>query len=105
MFPLAYPPLSEHEGGFGFSLIVGRRRAANDDGGPTVSTQRVLQDTGHLAVSVWDVGLSNEHRYKQTNTLTKYINRNNELCKNGEKCGYFISNTVNGSAQLLSKCT
>lgn len=54
---LANQPLSEHEGGFGFSLIIGGRRAADDNGGSTVTTQRVLQDTGHLAVSVGDVGL------------------------------------------------
>ena len=60
------PPLSEHESGLGFRFIVGGRRAANDDGGPTVSTQGVLQDTSHLAVSVRDVGL--EH----TNTHTHF---------------------------------
>lgn len=49
-------PLSEHEGGLGFSLVVDRRRAADDDGGPTVSSQRILQDSGHLTVPVWDVG-------------------------------------------------
>lgn len=54
---LAYRPLPKHEGGFGFALIVGGRRAADDNGGSTVTTQRVLQDTGHLAVSVGDVGL------------------------------------------------
>ena len=54
---LAHRPLSEHEGGFGFALVVGGRRAADDDGGSTVTAQRVLQDTGHLAVSVGDVGL------------------------------------------------
>lgn len=54
---MANQPLSEHEGGFGFSLIIGGRRAADDNGGSTVTTQRVLQDTGHLAVSVGDVGL------------------------------------------------
>lgn len=54
---LAYRPLSEHEGGFGFGLVVGGRWAADDDGGSTVTTQWVLEDTGHLAVSVGDVGL------------------------------------------------
>ncbi len=49
-------PLSKHEGGLGFCFIVHRRRAADDDGGSTVSSQRVLQDSGHLTVSVWDVG-------------------------------------------------
>lgn len=50
-------PLSEHEGGFSFSLVVRRGRGADDDGGSTVATQGVLQNTGHLAVSVGDVGL------------------------------------------------
>lgn len=62
-FLLAYQPLSEHEGGFGFGLIIGGRRAADDNGGSTVTTQRVLQDTGHLAVSVGDVGLVYRHKY------------------------------------------
>lgn len=55
---LAYKPLSKHKGRFGFSLIVGGRRAADDNGGSTVTTQRVLQNTGHLAVSVGDVSLT-----------------------------------------------
>lgn len=50
-------PLSEHKGGFSFGLIVGRGRAADDYGGSTVATQGVLQNTGHLAVSVGDVDL------------------------------------------------
>lgn len=50
-------PLSEHEGGFSFSLVVRRGRAADDDGGSTVATKGVLQNTGHLAVSVGDVDL------------------------------------------------
>lgn len=54
-------PLSEHEGGLGLSLVVNRRRAADDDGGPTVSSQRVLQDPSHLTVSVRDVGFLQTH--------------------------------------------
>lgn len=50
-------PLSEHEGGFSFSLVVRGGRGADDYGGSTVATQRVLQNTGHLAVSVGDVDL------------------------------------------------
>ena len=57
--PQANQPLSEHEGGFAFALVIGGRRAADDDGGSTVTPQRVLQDTGHLTVSVGDVGLVN----------------------------------------------
>ena len=57
------PPLSKHEGGLGLCLVVGGRRAADDDGGPTVSTQGVLQDTSHLAVSVRDVGLEHKHTH------------------------------------------
>lgn len=55
-------PLSEHEGGLGFSLVVNRRRAADDDGGSTVSSQRVLQDSSHLTVSVRDVGFLQTER-------------------------------------------
>lgn len=54
-------PLSKHEGGLGFSLVVNRRRAADDDGSSTVSTQRVLKDPGHLTVSVWNVGFLETH--------------------------------------------
>jgi len=50
-------PLSEHEGGLGFRLVVHGRGAADDDGGPTVPPQGVLQDPSHLAVSVRDVCL------------------------------------------------
>lgn len=49
-------PLAEHEGGFGLSLIIYRRRAADDDGCSAVSTQRVLQDPGHFTVSVRHMG-------------------------------------------------
>lgn len=61
----AYKPLSKHEGGFGFSLIVGGRRATDNNSGSTVTTQRVLQNTGHLAVSVGDVGLAHADTEKQ----------------------------------------
>ena len=53
---VARPPLSEHEGGLGLGLVVDGRRAADDDGGATVPAQRVLQDAGHLAVSVRNMG-------------------------------------------------
>lgn len=49
---LFWVPLSEHERGLGLGLVVDGRRAADDDGGATVSPQRVLQDPSHLTVSV-----------------------------------------------------
>lgn len=49
--------MSKHEGGFSFSLVVRRGRAADDYGGSTVATQGVLENTGHFAVSVGDVDL------------------------------------------------
>ena len=65
-FLVVNKPLSEHEGRFGFGLIIGGRRAADDNGSSTVTTQRVLQDTGHLAVSVGDVGLVYTKAYTGT---------------------------------------
>lgn len=59
-------PLSEHEGGLGLGLVVNRRRAADDDGGPTVSSQRVLQDPSHLAVPVRDVAFLQTHNKQHT---------------------------------------
>lgn len=49
-------PLSKHEGGLGLGLVVDGWRAADDDGGATVSPERVLQDPSHLTVSVRHVG-------------------------------------------------
>ena len=49
-------PLSKHQGGLGLSVVEAGRRAADEHGGPTVTPQRVLQDTGHLAVTVRHVG-------------------------------------------------
>ena len=71
-FAVSNPPLSEHERGLGLRLVVGGGRGADDDGGPTVSTQGVLQDTSHLAVSVRDVCLEHTH----TNTHTRMIEDN-----------------------------
>ena len=56
---VARPPLSEHEGGLGLGLVVHGGRAADDDGGPAVAPQGVLQDASHLAVPVWDVAFLN----------------------------------------------
>ncbi len=56
-------PLSKHEGGFGLGVVVARRRAADEHGGPTVSSQRVLQDPGHLAVTVRHVRLLLTHTH------------------------------------------
>lgn len=54
-------PLSKHERGPGLGLVVDGRRAADDDGGPAVPPQGVLQDPGHLAVPVGDVAFLERH--------------------------------------------
>lgn len=53
---LSSVPLSEHERGLGFSLVVSSWGTADNDGGSAISSQRVLQDPGHLTVSVWNMG-------------------------------------------------
>ncbi len=59
-------PLSKHQGGFGLGVVVARRRAADEHGGPTVSSQRVLQDPGHLTVAVRHVSLLLTHTRDMT---------------------------------------
>lgn len=49
-------PLPKHQGGFGLGFVVAGRRAADEHGGATVPTQGVLQDAGHFAVTIRDVG-------------------------------------------------
>ena len=56
-------PLSEHERGLGLALVVDGGRAADDDGGPAVPPQRVLQDAGHLTVPVRHVGFLENKRH------------------------------------------
>lgn len=66
-------PLSEHEGGLCLCLVVNRWRAADDDGGPTVSSQRVLQDSRHLAVPVRNVAfLTHNKPTHHTRTVRLY---------------------------------
>lgn len=48
-----HAPLSKHQRGLGLGFIEDRRRTANDDCGPTVPAQRVLENPSHLAVPVW----------------------------------------------------
>lgn len=67
------PPLSEHESGLGLRLVVGGGGGADDDGGPTVPPQRILKDSGHFTVSVWDIALKQSRPNKQR----KFIKRNN----------------------------
>lgn len=58
-------PLSKLQRGPGLSIIERGGRAANDHGGPTVPSQRVLQDPGHLTVSVRHIALTgNTLQYK-----------------------------------------
>lgn len=71
---MVLPPLSEHERGLGLGLVVGGGGGAYDDGGATVSAQGVLQDAGHLAVSVRDVGLrTRTHPHTRTRTHTHIL--------------------------------
>lgn len=49
-------PLTKHESRFGLSLIKYRGRAADDNGGSAVPTQRVLKDPGHFTISVGHMG-------------------------------------------------
>lgn len=58
-------PLPKHQGGPGLSVIKGGRRAADDHGGPTVPSQGVLQDPGHLTVPVRDISLPEDTQYTQ----------------------------------------
>lgn len=53
-------PLSKLQSGPGLSIIERGGRAADDHGGPTVPSQRVLQDPGHLTVSVRYIALTED---------------------------------------------
>lgn len=55
-------PLSKLQRGPGLSIVERRGRAADDHGGPTVPSQRVLQDPGHLTVSVRHIALTGDTR-------------------------------------------
>lgn len=50
-------PLAKIEGGLGFRLIEGRWWATDDDGGASVATEGLLENTGQLRVSVGHMGL------------------------------------------------
>lgn len=45
-------PLSKHQSRLGLGIVVAGGRAADEHGGATVSTEGVLQDAGHFAVTV-----------------------------------------------------
>lgn len=66
-------PLSKHQRGFGLSVVVAGGRAADEHGGPAVSSQRILQDPGHLTVTVRHVSLLLTHRRDVRVTKQKYI--------------------------------
>lgn len=53
-------PLPELQRGLGLGIVEGGRGAADHHGGPTVSSQRILQDPGHLTVPVWHIGLTED---------------------------------------------
>lgn len=53
-------PLSKQQCWPGLSIIERGGRAADDHGGPTVASQGVLKDPGHLTVSVRHVALTQE---------------------------------------------
>lgn len=53
-------PLSKHQSGLGLGIVVAGRRAADEHGGATVPTEGVLQDAGHLAVTVRHVSFLQE---------------------------------------------
>lgn len=53
-------PLPELQRGLGLGVVEGGRGAADHHGGPTVSSQRILQDPGHLTVPVWHIGLTED---------------------------------------------
>lgn len=50
-------PFTEVQRAFSFALVEWGGRAADDDGGPRVSSERLLEDTRELRVSVGDVRL------------------------------------------------
>lgn len=45
-------PLSKHQSGLGFGIIVAGGRAADEHGGATVPAEGVLKDAGHFAITV-----------------------------------------------------
>lgn len=45
-------PLSKHQSGLGFGIIVAGGGAADEHGGATVPTKGVLKDAGHFAITV-----------------------------------------------------
>lgn len=47
-----HKPLAEKKSGLSFCLVKWRWRAADDHGGPCISSQTLLQDTSQFAVSI-----------------------------------------------------
>lgn len=56
-------PLSKQQCRPGLCIIKSGRWAADDHGSPTVPSQGVLQDPGHLTVSVWYICLTEDTNY------------------------------------------
>lgn len=48
-------PLTKHQSGLGFGIIVAGGGAADEHGGATVPAEGVLKDAGHFAVTVGHV--------------------------------------------------
>ena len=62
---MIYLPLAKHERGLGLHVVVAGGRAADEHGGATVPTQRVLQDASHLAVPVRHVGFLEREKERE----------------------------------------
>lgn len=60
LHPHMYLPLSKHQSRLGLGIVVAGGRAANEHGGATVSTQGILQDAGHLTVTIRHVSFLQE---------------------------------------------
>ena len=68
-----HSPLAKQKRGLGLGLVEWGGGAADDDGGPRVPSQTLLEDTGQLAVSVRDVALLSNAKNNQQPTIEKYI--------------------------------
>ena len=79
-----YVPLSKHQSRLGLCIVVAGGRAADEHGGTTVTTKGVLQDAGHLTVTIRHVSFLQE-RVRDGREGEREVRKETGIKKNRKK--------------------